>query len=587
MVEQQTYLSVLYLLIAAVIAVPLFKRIGLGSILGYLFAGILIGPNVLHLIDQPQDLLHFAEIGVVMLLFIIGLELNPESLWQMRRSILGLGLGQLLSTALVFGLLLLWWLDLSLGMTAVVSLAVALSSTAFVVQLMSEKRIFGTPLGRQGFSILLLQDMAVIPILLLLQGQAAVETDHAGISWWMSVVIVLMVLVAGRYLLNPFLNRVATYGNNEVMTSAALLIVLGTAYLFEHAGLSMGMGAFVAGILLANSSYRHQLETDIEPFKGVLLGLFFLAIGMNLQLELFLNQPLLVLITALIIVAVKAAIIFGLFRAASVQPRDGMRMAIMLSQGGEFSFVVMTQALSLSLIDPTIANWITISVGLSMAITSPLLSLYERTIYYRREKREYDQINYEKKPEVIIAGFDRFGQIAGRILTANGIPYTAMDKNADQIEFVKRFGNKVFYGDATRMDLLKAAGIEHARVLLVALNASDDAVHLVERVKALYPHVKIIARAGHRRNALKLMSLGAEHVLRETYASSLEASEATLIELGYKETQAKHLVEMFREHDEKMLEETVQHHDNVEELVRIGVKKAQELEQLFKDDRDL
>ncbi|MDB4069149.1 monovalent cation:proton antiporter-2 (CPA2) family protein, partial [Pseudomonadales bacterium] len=453
--------AVIYLA-AAVIAVPLFEKLRLGAILGYLAAGIAIGPWGLAIISDPTDTLHLAELGVVMLLFLIGLELSPTTLWRMRNWIVMLGATQLLGTAALIVGLLLWALALDLSIALMIGLALALSSTAFAIQLLTSYRVLDTALGQKGFAILLFQDLAVIPILLYVEALAGAGDEAEG-AWWVGALLIIGVLVAGRYLLNPLLRLVANYNSSELMTAAALLIVLGMALLIEAAGLSMGMGAFIAGILLANSSFKHQLETEVEPFKGLLLGLFFIAIGMTLDIGLLFDKPLLIIGLALLLMTAKTLIVGILAKLAGSPTNDAMRLGLILSQGGEFAFVVMSHAKIAAVIDVDLANTVALIVGLSMAMTSPLLVLYNKIITSRRGAgaENYDSSWGESEPEVIIAGFGRVGQITGRLLTANGIQFTALDKNAEHIEFVRKFGNKVFFGDATRFGLLETAGIRH------------------------------------------------------------------------------------------------------------------------------
>jgi CPA2 family monovalent cation:H+ antiporter-2 len=467
--------SAVIFLAATVIAVPIFKKFKLGAILGYLVAGLVIGPQVLNLVNDPVTILHFAELGVVLLLFVIGLELQPEKLWKMRNQILFSGGGQLLISAFVIALILHFVLAFSWVISLVIGLSLALSSTAFAIQLMTEHRILKSPPGQQAFSILLMQDLAVIPILLLVENLSATN-NHSAPSWWISVLAIIAVLAVGRYLTNPFLRLVSKYGSEEVMTAAALLIVIATAIGMQEAGLSMGMGAFVAGILLANSSFRHQLEAEIEPFKGLLLGLFFIAIGMNLDLSLLVSKPLFVISASVLLVLIKTGIIFSILKIAQQRKTDAIRIGLMLSQGGEFAFVVMAQASGNGLLSMQTSNEVTLIVGISMALTAPLVILHSLWFTSRNCPAVYDAVADFGEPEVLIAGFGRFGQVSGRILAANNIPFTALDKDAEHIEFVKQFGNKVFFGDACRLDLLEAAGIEHAKVILVAVDDEDEAL---------------------------------------------------------------------------------------------------------------
>ncbi len=577
--------AVIYLA-AAVIAVPLFEKLRLGAILGYLAAGIAIGPWGLAIISDPTDTLHLAELGVVMLLFLIGLELSPTTLWRMRNWIVMLGATQLLGTAALIVGLLLSALALDLSIALMIGLALALSSTAFAIQLLTSYRVLDTALGQKGFAILLFQDLAVIPILLYVEALAGAGDEAEG-AWWVGALLIIGVLVAGRYLLNPLLRLVANYNSSELMTAAALLIVLGMALLIEAAGLSMGMGAFIAGILLANSSFKHQLETEVEPFKGLLLGLFFIAIGMTLDIGLLFDKPLLIIGLALLLMTAKTLIVGILAKLAGSPTNDAMRLGLILSQGGEFAFVVMSHAKIAAVIDVDLANTVALIVGLSMAMTSPLLVLYNKIITSRRGAgaENYDSSWGESEPEVIIAGFGRVGQITGRLLTANGIQFTALDKNAEHIEFVRKFGNKVFFGDATRFGLLETAGIRHARVLLVAIAEEEDALEIIRLVRAECPHIKIVSRAHNRTNLLRQRQAGADLAVREMFGSSVEMAGAVLRGIGISDDNAAELSRLFTHHDQGLIEEALSRPVEMDQLIKMGLEGSKELEILFSQDK--
>ena len=574
--------TVLYLS-AALAGVILFHRLGLGAVLGYLCAGALLGPDGLRLIEDPDHTLRFAEFGVVMLLFVIGLELNPEKLWQMRRHILVLGVGQVLLTGLLLGggLVLLFHYDK--GLATLLGLTLALSSTAFAVQLMKEQGIMGLPLGRKGFAILLLQDMAVIPILLLV-AMLAPGAEESAQPWWQRPLAVLLVLAVGRFGINPVLRTIAESGIRELFSAAALLIVLGTALLMQASGLTMGMGAFLAGIILGNSSFRHQLEADIEPFKGLLMGLFFIAVGMGLDLQLLLREPWLMLSMALALMVSKTVVIALLVRLSRCQWRDALLLGLMLSQGGEFAFVVMHKALGMNILSDDMASRVTLVVGLSMALTAPLVMLYKRALQTKPKEAATQGPIQHDEPEVVIAGFGRFGQITGRLLAANRLKFTALDKNVEHVEFVKRFGNKVFYGDASRPELLAAAGLDHARVFVLAVDNKDDSLAIARHVRQHYPNVAIIGRARDRAHAYQLLEIGVKYVIREALESSLLAASHTLENLGYTQTQTKNMVDIFRTHDHKLLLQTGKHLNDPEEVIKIAMEGRKELESLFKAD---
>ncbi|MBL6804004.1 MAG: cation:proton antiporter [Pseudomonadales bacterium] len=576
-------INALYYLLAAVITVPLFKRLGLGSILGYLFAGIVLGQHALGIIEDPESVLHFAEYGVILLLFVIGLELAPEKLWSMRNHIVVLGGSQVLLTGLVigFGMVML----MAIPLAFVLGLTLALSSTALAIQLMSEERILASPLGRKGFSILLLQDLAVIPILIAVSVLAPVAIGASAPAWYVTILALVGVVAFGRFGLSELLAAVARSNNREVMTAASLLIVVGVAVLMNAVGLSMGLGAFLAGIMLANSDYRHQLESDIEPFKGMLLGLFFIAIGMTLNLELLWASPLRFVVLALGLVFVKTVIITAILRWRHVSLKEGIQLGLILSQGGEFAFVVLSQGQQAMLFDAALAEQLTLIVGLSMAFTSPLVTLYRR-IGRSRSVEQPDQDRHwdSHQPEVIIAGFGRFGQIIGRLLRARHIPFTAMDKDSAHVEFVKQFGNRLFYGDLTRIDLLRSAGIKHAKILVVAVNDVAQSLAIIDLAREQNARIKIIARAVDRFHAYELYKRKVESVVRETFASSLEAATETLEQLGYTEGQALEVAKRFRLHDEELLERSAQQLEDMEELRNIARQGRRELELLFEED---
>lgn len=580
-------LNALIYLTAAVIAVPLFKRLGLGSILGYLCAGVVLGPNVLAVISEPEQVLHFAEYGVILLLFIIGLELAPDKLWAMRGQISLIGGNQLILSALLIGGLYYWIIPNS-AQSIILGLTLGLSSTAFAVQLMSEERMLATPLGRKGFSVLLLQDMAVIPILLLVDLLAQSQGSNAdSIPWYLGVLAVITVLLFSQYGLNTVLRIIARTNTRELMTAASLLIVISVAMLMEKLGLSMGLGAFLAGIMLANSDYRHQLESDIEPFKGILLGLFFIAVGMTLNIELLLDMPLLMIGGALLLIAIKSLVIVAVLRWRHVSFRESFQLGLMLSQGGEFAFVILSQATRVELFPLAMSEQITLIVGLSMAFTSPLVVLHRR-LWNSRSEAQPDQDGHwdSHEPEVIIAGFGRFGQVIGRLLAANSIPFTAMDKDPVHVEFVKQFGNRLFYGNLTRLDVLKAAGVKHAKILVVAVNDIKESLEIVDIAQRENPRLQIVARAINREHAYELHARNVGSVTRETFASSVEAASDTLVGLGYPEGEALQLAELFRKHDEAMLLRSVEHKDDLPQLLNLSKQGRRELAQLFSEDRN-
>lgn len=579
-------LSVVYFLLAAAIAVPLFKKLGLGAILGYLAAGVVIGPAALGLINDPENVLHFSEIGVILLLFVIGLELEPAKLWAMRAQVLLLGGGQMIATAVLSYFILSKALGMHSNGALVVSMAVALSSTAFAIQLMADKGMMGTEDGRRGFSILLFQDLAVVPILFIVQALSPAADKPDALPWWIAPAAVLILVAFARYLINPALNFMSRYGGAEIMTVVALLIVMGAAVLMDSAGLSMGLGAFLAGMMLANSTFRHQLEADVEPFKGLSLGLFFISIGMTLNLKLLVTDPVTVVAGTLGLMALKTAVVAALVMVAKVPFSRALMLGLILSQGGEFGFVIMAQALSEKLLDANVAGIVNLVVGISMALTSPVVIWAERRMDKKALQTPQKDSKFEDKaPEVLILGFGRFGQVTGRILAANHIAFTALDKDAEHIEFVRRFGNKVFYGDAARREIMEAAGLSGARIVVVAIDEPQIALNVVEYVHHNYPKITLIARAHNRADFIKLKASGAKIVIREVFAGALEAATETLIALGFSDSQALAAAGVFEQHDRKLLEKQAKAGEDPEKLIQIGLTGRQELEELFRKDQ--
>ena len=577
----------LVLLAAAVLLLPLFQRLGLGSILGYLAAGIAIGPLGLGLIPGAEAVLHFAELGVVLMLFLVGLELAPEQLWAQRRRLLGLGASQMLfSAALLTGFFF------ALGQPGPAALAIgatlALSSTAFAVQMLVETNQLGTPQGRNAFSILLFQDLAVIPLLLLLPVLAGGDAGAAQPNLLVGVLVLALMWLAGRYLLNPWLGWLARLHNRELMTATALLLVLGAAELMETLHLSMGLGAFVAGMLLANSPYREQLDTDIQPFKGMLLGLFFIAIGMTMDLRLLAASPWSILAMGAALLGIKTLVLFGIARALKVGGRDALRFGLLLSQGGEFAFVLFTQAGALNLLPTEMIAKLNLVVALSMAATPLLLKLVQRLWPAPKtgHRSTEDEPAPHGQPAVIVAGFGRFGQIIGRILVSRRIPFTALDSNPDHIDTVRRFGNEVYFGDVTRLDLLHTAGLDHARIMVLAIDDVQASLRAVRLIREHFPHITLIVRARDRYHAYSLMAEGVEHVIRETLDSSLRAAQTTLAQLGMPETTAIDLVRTFRDVDERLLREQFAHRDKLDKLIELSARGREELESLLEAGSD-
>jgi len=576
----------LVLLGATLVLLPLFQRLGLGSILGYLAAGIAVGPLGFGLVSGGNDVLHFAELGVVLMLFLVGLELAPQQLWAQRRRLVGLGASQM-----VFSALLLaggfWLVGFSTNQSLAIGATLALSSTAFVVQMLVENNQLGTPQGRSAFSILLFQDLAVIPILLLLPVLAGAQAGEDSPQLLAGLAALVAMVLAGKYALNPWLGWLAKLRNRELMTASALMLVLGSAALMEHLGLSMGLGAFVAGVLLANSPYREQLETDIQPFKGLLLGLFFLAIGMTMDLRLLLDHPGNIALFLVMLLGLKALVLIVISRLRGGEWRSTFMFGILLSQGGEFAFVLLTQAQTLNLLDPAIAGQLNLVVALSMACTPLLLKLmamlWPKTSSKGPRKDLEEESMPAHHPQVVIAGLGRFGQITARILVGRQIPFTALDSDPDEIDMLRRYGNEVYFGDVTRLDLLHNAGLEHAKVLVLAVDDVDASLKAAELVRHHFPSVTIVARARDRYHAYKLHALGVEQVIRESFESALLSARLTLMQLGVPESTAIDLVRSFRELDERLLLEQIEHRADVDMLVETNAKGRAELQSLLSE----
>ncbi len=559
-------------LTAGVISVPIAKRLGLGSVLGYLIAGVLIGPYLINLVGEPGEVQRFAEFGVVILLFLIGLEVRPALLWKMRTTIFGLGLAQLLGTAaLLGGASLIFGLDWRVG--AAVGLILAMSSTAIVLQSLEEKGIRQGPVGEASFGVLLFQDLAVIPLfaLLPLLAPAGVmaspaPTAHAAnlvssLPGWLQALAqlaaVATVVVGGRYLTRPLFRFIAAARLREIFTASALLLVIAVAALMELVGLSPALGAFLAGVVLAESEFRRELETDIEPFRGLLLGLFFITVGAGLDLGLVAAHPLAVagLVAGLMILKMFAMYAAGrLFRRPH---RTALSTAVALAQGGEFAFVLVGFVLGARVMDAQLAHLLTAVVAVSMAATPLVSAAYERLILNRPENRaEPEKLDFdESDPDVIVAGFGRFGQIATRLLLANNFKVVLLDSSIEQIDLIRRFGWRVHYGDASRIDLLRTAGADKAKLLLVAIDDRDKAVELVEGAHQAFPQLTILARAWDRRHAYELMKTPGVEAERETLESAINFGRRALLKLGLSERRAGRAASLFREQDTEIFKQ--------------------------------
>lgn len=572
---------------AAIIFVPLFVRFGLGPILAYLFAGVLVGPMALGWIKDPIVILHFSELGVVFLLFIVGLELAPSKLWKLRNSIFGLGLLQVLVTGLVFMQCGLFF-GLEKTSAFVAGFGLALSSTAFSVQLLEYHRQLNTKHGQGAFAVLMFQDIAVVPILALLSFFSGGKGDALTLLGFVKVLgAICGVVLIGNYIMRHVFRMIAETKIREVFIAMALMVVLGTAVLFESIGLSMGMGAFMAGIILANSEYRHELVASLEPFKGLLLGLFFIAVGMSLDLRVIAAKPAIVAGITLGFMLLKGVIIFVLGRWFRFDQDAAKNMAFTIPQGGEFAFVLFSVALSKGLLTHEHASIFNASVTISMMLTPFIFTMNQK--YFRKSseisERPFDVID-AKHAEVIIAGFGRFGQIVARLLRVEEISFTILDNDAAQVETARKFGNKVYYGDAGRMDILESAGTDKAKYFVLAVDDIEKSVEIGQRVRKHFPEIEIIARARNRQHALKLMELGIQSVHREVYASSLDVAKDILVKKGINLAHVNRRLEIFRFHDEKILKEQFEHRHDEKKFINYTTKANAELEQVLKADRN-
>ncbi|WP_273857618.1 glutathione-regulated potassium-efflux system protein KefB [Photobacterium sp. GSS17] len=578
-------------LAAAVVAVPIAQRLGLGSVLGYLLAGIAIGPWGLGLISDVDAILHFSEFGVVLLLFLIGLELNPKKLWQMRKPILGLGGSQVVLTSLVIASLLLlaqsWLPALSWRDALVVGMGLALSSTAIALRVIEEQNLGGSETGQAGFAVLLFQDIAVIPMLAFLP----VLAGGGGGSWldgvWMLGGITLL-LVGGHFLLRPLFRWVVLSNVRELFNVAALLLVIGIALGMQSLGLSMALGTFLAGVLLAESEYRHELEIAIEPFKGLLLGLFFIAVGMAVNLGLLWEYPLQIVLAVALLICVKGLLLYGLARIFGIRAKSRSQMAAILSQGGEFAFVLFTAAQGEGLLGHELTSSLLVVVSLSM-MTTPLILVLQDKWFARGfkaaapEQPQSDVI--DREPRVIITGFGRFGQVVGRLMFANKIKVTILERDPSQIQFLRKFGYKVYYGDATQLDLLRAAGADKAEAIIICTDEPDEVMEVVALCQQYFPHLKILARARSRVEAHQLLSHGVEHFSRETFAGALDLGRQALISLGMHPYQAKRAEAHFRKLDTTALRDLLPQHSEDVHLATRAKEARKELEEIF--DREM
>ncbi len=590
-------INLLVYLSATVIVVPLFARFGLGSVLGYLVAGVCIGPWGLGLIKNVQDILHFAEIGVVLLLFLIGLELQPRKLWAMRRPMLGVGGLQMLTTAgLIFLLGVLfgnrWQTALVLG------LGLALSSTAIALQSLREKNLLNTPAGKSGFSVLLFQDIAVIPIIALIPLLAVEISDYQNGSGGgtggdahsalVAIGVMCAIFVFGKFFLRRIFAFVAATRLREVFTALSLLLVSGIAAIMGALGISMALGAFLAGVLLANSEYRHVLESDIEPFKGLLLGLFFISVGMSVNFQWLLAHPWLIIGLTAALVALKTLTLYGIAQLIGLPARQRWLFSFTLAQGGEFGFVLFGLAVASGSMEAHLANPLVLVIALSMASTPLLLIAHEKWLeprFFQAAGLPMESIIDARNP-VIIIGFGRFGQVVGRLFMANQITPTLIDNNPEQLELVRRFGYQSYYGDALRLDVLRSAGAAHAKLIVLAMADTETINQAIALIRQEFPKLRIYARAYDRGHAMHLLDNNIDGFARETFLSALELAKHALVELGFNAQHAHRLSEQFKTHDLETLQQQVAVRHDEKELISIARTARDNIEETFAADNE-
>jgi glutathione-regulated potassium-efflux system ancillary protein KefC/glutathione-regulated potassium-efflux system protein KefB len=574
-------------LLTAVLIVPVFQRLKLGAVLGYLVAGMLIGPWGLKLIGEVGATLHFAEFGVVLLLFLIGLELEPRRLWVMRQSVFGLGGAQVLATGIVLAAVA-WGFGLGWGAALVAGLGLAMSSTAMILTSLAERGQLAARHGRQAFAVLLFQDLSVIPLLALLP---LLSDESAGIAGgWLAAAkglgVIAAVIAASRLVIRPALKAIAKEGGQEVFTAAALLLVVGASLAMSWIGLSMPLGAFLAGVLLADSEFRHELQADIEPFKGLLLGLFFMAVGMGANLGVFAHRPLTILGLAVLLGTIKFGVMYGIARVGGNERDSAWRLALALAPGGEFAFVLFALAAGLGVLSGDMTELLVLAVTVSMLLAPLAFAIQDRVIdpwVKNRSEPEYDAIDEPANP-VVIAGYGRVGQVISRLLRMAGIPFTALESSFQQVDFVRRYGGKVYYGDASRLELLHAAKTGEAKLFVLAIDDVDKSVQTAEVVRRHFPDLPIIARARNRTHYFQLRNLGVRNIFRETFPASVDMARLALLTLGMSAATTEQAVALFRQHDEEQLDAQYAVRQDEARLIQSTREAADQLRELFETD---
>jgi monovalent cation:proton antiporter-2 (CPA2) family protein len=577
LIQATIYLS------SAILLVPIFKKLGLGSVLGYLIAGILIGPYALKLISDSEHVLHFAEFGVVLMLFLVGLELESQKVWELRKTLFGLG-GLQVSITILLTTFIAYLLGLSWSVALVIGMGIAMSSTAIGLTALTEKKLLSSPGGQASFATLLFQDLSVIPLFMLL-AYIAPSQENTGfdlLAVAKAIGMIAIIIFASRTLLRPIMRVIAQTGVREVFVALSLLLVISVSLAMQYVGLSMALGTFLAGVLLADSEYRYELRLDIEPVKGLLLGLFFIAVGMSVDLSLLANSPMMIFGFALLIVFIKMLILVGLGKLFKYPLRDALLFGVTLSQIGEFAFVIFGIALTQNTISHETYNMLNAIVAVSMLITPLLLLAYERFLTLQCGERPDDEI--VENNEVIIAGFGRFGQIVGRVLQAKGINATLIDNDPNQVDLMREFGWRCYYGDASRLDLLEEAGIAKAKLFVISVNDPVATLDMAKLVKDRWPNVAIVVRARSRTDAFDLRDLDL-HPIRETFYSSLQAAKQALLAIGETPSDAAKFIKHFETHDLEQLEATRKIRHDMKAVYSLTQQGRQDLKTLFELER--
>lgn len=579
--------TVLIFLAAGLIFVPVFNRMGFGSVLGYLLAGVIVGPQGLGLFKDVEKTMHFAEFGVIFLLFLIGLEIQPAKLWEMKKRLFTLGVYQIAICTLIICGALLYFMEIPLGLATVIAFSLSLSSTAFALQTLEERNEFQTEYGQGAFAILLSQDIIAIPILAIIPIFFASKGQPFHGTLWLFPVVVTGLILVSRYLVRPLFRHLAASHSREIFTASALFIVLGVAAIMMNIGLSAALGSFIAGVLLAESEYRHELEANIDPFKGLLMGLFFMSVGMGVSLDLIAEKPLAILGSTFAYFLLKWGLIYLVGRTNKMDHWTSNKMGFSIAQGGEFAFVILGIVLSLKLISTGANQFLVAMITLSMLLGPFLEKFLQFTKRFRTnlliDEPKYDAIP-DENPQVIIGGYGRFGQIVGRILRAQGIPFVAIDHDSNQVELVRRFGNRVFFGDVSRLDLLRSSGAEKAKYFVLAIDEVDLSLKTAAIIQQHFPNLKIFARARNRGHAFDFLEMGITNIKRETFDSSVNFTGDLLIEMGYEKELAKKIIEKFHTHDERMLLEQVKVRKDEQMFISLSAQGNAQLADVLKEE---